>query len=68
MANIVPSVGTGILFRNIDAQNLQLRESLHAGLPVIDGEKWIASIWIREKAYVAALPAGRKDEISRRTL
>ncbi|MBU2784266.1 MULTISPECIES: prolyl hydroxylase family protein [Acidithiobacillus] len=68
MANIVPSVGTGILFRNIDAQNLQLRESLHAGLPVIDGEKWIASIWIREKAYVAALPADRKDEISRRTL
>ena len=67
MANIVPSIGTGILFRNTDAQNLQLRESLHAGLPVIDGEKWIASIWIREKAYTA-LPVDRTDKTSRRTL
>ncbi|MHB8115284.1 MAG: hypothetical protein ACYDC7_00510 [Acidithiobacillus ferrivorans] len=32
--NIVPSVGTGILFKNTEAHNLQLRESLHAGLPV----------------------------------
>ncbi|MHB1269035.1 MAG: prolyl hydroxylase family protein, partial [Acidithiobacillus ferriphilus] len=59
--------GTGILFRNTDAQNLQLRESLHAGLPVIDGEKWIASIWIREKSYTA-LPVDQTDKISRRTL
>jgi prolyl 4-hydroxylase len=67
MSNIVPSTGTGILFRNTDAQNLQLRESLHAGLPVIDGEKWIASIWIREKSYMA-LPVDQTGKISRRTL
>ena len=28
-------------------------ESLHAGLPVVDGEKWIATKWIRELPFVA---------------
>ncbi len=67
MTNIVPSVGTGILFRNTDAQNLQLKESLHAGLPVFEGEKWIVSVWIRERAYLVPL-VDRTNEISRRTL
>jgi prolyl 4-hydroxylase len=25
--------------------------SLHAGLPVIRGEKWIATKWLRERPY-----------------
>lgn len=27
------------------------KSSLHAGLPVIKGEKWIATKWLRERAY-----------------
>jgi prolyl 4-hydroxylase len=26
--------------------------TLHGGSPVIEGEKWIATKWIRERAYV----------------
>jgi len=27
--------------------------SLHAGLPVLKGEKWIATKWLRERPYQA---------------
>jgi prolyl 4-hydroxylase len=67
MANIVPNAGSGILFRNTDAQNRQLRESLHAGLPVTNGEKWIASIWIRENPYITP-SADRVGQVVRRKL
>ena len=67
MANIVPNAGSGILFRNTDAQNRQLRESLHAGLPVTNGEKWIACIWIRENAYITP-SADRVDQVVRTKL
>jgi prolyl 4-hydroxylase len=30
------------------------KSSLHAGLPVISGEKWIATKWLREKPYKMA--------------
>ena len=26
-------------------------DSLHAGMPVIEGEKWILVGWVREKPY-----------------
>jgi len=67
MANIVPNAGSGILFRNTDTQSRQLRESLHAGLPVTHGEKWIASIWIRENPYITP-SADRVDQVIRRKL
>jgi prolyl 4-hydroxylase len=28
------------------------RKSLHAGLPVIRGEKWIATKWLRQRPYL----------------
>jgi len=28
--------------------------SLHAGAPVTDGEKWIATKWMRERPFVSA--------------
>ncbi|MHB1058467.1 MAG: 2OG-Fe(II) oxygenase [Rhodanobacter sp.] len=31
--------------------------SLHAGLPVLQGEKWIATKWLRERPYKAPRPA-----------
>lgn len=26
-------------------------DSLHAGMPVTSGEKWIAIVWVREKKF-----------------
>jgi len=28
-------------------------DSLHAGLPVLQGEKWLATLWIRQGQYRA---------------
>jgi prolyl 4-hydroxylase len=42
-------VGDGLLFRNARPGGLADPSSQHAGLPVLDGEKYIASRWIRER-------------------
>ena len=48
---VFPHAGLGLFFRSVkDGQVLQ--KSLHAGEPVLQGEKWIATKWIRERAYV----------------
>lgn len=44
--------GNGVYYFNLDQNGRQNPLSLHAGMPVLDGEKWIATCWIREKAYV----------------
>lgn len=46
------SVGEGLFFRNTDAEAVPDPNSLHAGLPVTRGMKWLASKWIREKPYL----------------
>jgi prolyl 4-hydroxylase len=51
-SSIVPCKGTGVLFKNTDNCGARLDASLHAGLPVVDGDKWIATIWIRERGYI----------------
>jgi prolyl 4-hydroxylase len=38
-------------FHNLDADGAGHRDSLHAGMPVIDGEKWLLSKWIRSDRY-----------------
>jgi len=38
-------------FRNLDADGRGNRESLHAGARVINGEKWLLSLWIRSSKY-----------------
>ena len=48
---VFPHAGLGLFFRSVkDGQIIQ--ESLHAGEPVLHGEKWVATKWIRERAYV----------------
>jgi prolyl 4-hydroxylase len=42
-------VGDGLLFRNVDADGLPDKRASHAGLPVTNGSKLIASRWIRAK-------------------
>jgi prolyl 4-hydroxylase len=49
--DIWPKKGSALRFTYCDAEgNLDAR-TLHAGMPVIHGEKWIATKWIRAKAY-----------------
>ena len=41
-------VGDAIVFRNVDDDGRADQASVHAGLPVVTGEKYLASRWIRE--------------------
>lgn len=40
----------GVLFRNVDLDGKPDAATLHAGCPVTGGEKWLATLWIRERA------------------
>lgn len=48
---VYPKKGSALLFMNVDQSNRVDSSTLHAGLPVETGEKWIATLWIREKAF-----------------
>lgn len=43
--------GDALIFWNISASGELEHTSLHAGLPVTKGEKWLLSKWTREKPY-----------------
>lgn len=45
--------GDMLHFRNLHADGRGHRDTLHAGLPVIAGEKWLLSQWIRSESYPA---------------
>lgn len=47
---VAPRRGGGVLFRNVDLEGRPDSASLHAGCPVTGGEKWLATLWIRERA------------------
>lgn len=51
--HLTPKAGRAVVFDNLDAQGRPDPASLHAGLPVERGEKWLATLWIRERAYRA---------------
>lgn len=46
-----PKAGDGLLFFSIFPNGTFDRRSLHGGCPVISGEKWVATKWIRDKFY-----------------
>lgn len=48
---IGPRMGRAVLFQNLDATGLPDPRTLHAGLPVEAGEKWLATLWLRERAF-----------------
>ncbi|WP_028312652.1 2OG-Fe(II) oxygenase [Derxia gummosa] len=49
---VKPRKGCALYFESLDdAENVDPR-TLHGGAPVGKGEKWIATKWIRERAYV----------------
>ena len=41
--------GDALLFRNTDEQGAPDRETTHAGMPTVSGEKWLFSQWIRNR-------------------
>src|SRR5690349_5442601 len=47
--------GEALHFHNLGADGLGHKDTLHAGLPVIAGEKWLLSQWIRSERYPARL-------------
>jgi prolyl 4-hydroxylase len=48
---IKPKTGNGLYFENIDNNGKILKTSLHAGLPVTEGIKYIIPLWFRENSY-----------------
>ena len=53
---VVPELGTGVLFNNTLADGAPDLDSLHAGLPVLRGEKWVATLWFRERVARESAP------------
>ena len=47
--------GDMLHFHNLGADGRGHRDSLHAGMPVTTGEKWLLSQWIRSDSYPARL-------------
>lgn len=48
---IAPVKGNAVLFSYLLPDGTLDERTLHAGLPVIEGEKWIATKWLRERPY-----------------
>ena len=48
---IAPAPGRAVVFDNYTPDGLPDPDSLHAGCPVQAGEKWLATLWLREHAY-----------------
>ncbi|MFL6750940.1 MAG: 2OG-Fe(II) oxygenase [Sphingomicrobium sp.] len=44
-------VGDALFFRNVDRNGQADARATHAGLPITDGQKWLASRWIRERPF-----------------
>jgi hypothetical protein len=42
--------GDALMFRNVDAEGRTNPDTLHAGRPPTRGEKWLLSVWIRDRA------------------
>jgi prolyl 4-hydroxylase len=48
---ITPKTGRLLIWRNTNEDGSLYDDSYHAGLPVIEGTKWISIIWVREKEF-----------------
>jgi len=49
--NYKGNTGDSLYFSNTDADGQPIPASLHAGRAIISGEKWLATLWIREKPF-----------------
>ena len=48
---IQAKAGRALVFDNLDSAGLPAPETLHAGLPVLSGEKWLATLWLRQRPF-----------------
>jgi prolyl 4-hydroxylase len=49
--SVYPKKGAALYFSYVNSKGQVDPTTLHGGSPVVDGEKWIATKWIREKVY-----------------
>jgi len=49
--SIEPTAGDAVIFDGLDADGSVQSLSLHAGLPVLRGQKWVATRWIRQQPF-----------------
>ena len=45
---VSPKLGRAVIFDNVKEGKVD-PDSVHAGLPVLAGEKWLATLWLRER-------------------
>lgn len=50
---VQPQQGAAVIFDNLDSAGVPEPASLHAGLAVEAGEKWLATLWFRQGRYRA---------------
>lgn len=50
---VKPKAGSAVVFDNLHPDGSPDVDSLHAGQPVLRGEKWLATLWLRERRYRA---------------
>ncbi len=43
--------GSGVFFENADSEGVIYPQSRHAGLPIIEGSKWIVTLWFRKDKH-----------------
>jgi prolyl 4-hydroxylase len=55
---VVPQRGNAVYFEYGNSQGQVDYAALHAGNPVINGEKWVATKWMRQRRFVSASGAG----------
>ena len=48
---IAPVTGRVLAFKNLHADGSPDTRTLHAGLPVMSGSKWIATLWIHQGKF-----------------
>jgi prolyl 4-hydroxylase len=48
---VAPRAGTAVIFDNLLGDGAPDPDSLHAGLPVERGSKWLATLWLRQGRY-----------------
>jgi len=49
--NYKGNTGDSLYFSNTDTDGQPIPASLHAGRAIVSGEKWLATLWIREKSF-----------------
>jgi len=48
---VTPKKGSAVLFYNVTPEGREDPKSFHGGAPVVKGEKWIVTKWVRERPF-----------------